>query len=70
MLSRLKDNIAAAEQYFKEGKNLERLRANFEFHLMLSSLTDNNMIIILHRLTCDMLDPFLPACPSLATRCS
>lgn len=58
MLSRLKDNIEMAELYFKEGKNLERLRANFEFHLMLSSLTDNNMIIILHRLTCDMLIRF------------
>jgi len=58
MLSRLKDNIATAEQYYKEGKNLERLRTNFEFHLMLASLTDNNMIIILHSLTCDMLIHF------------
>ena len=58
MLSMLKDNIATAEQYFKEGKNHERLRSNFEFHLMLSSLTDNNMLIILHRLVCSMLTRF------------
>lgn len=58
VLSRLTENIAAAEQYYNEGKNLERLRTNFEFHLMLASLTDNNMIIILHSLTCDMLIRF------------
>ena len=57
-LERLDNNISLAEQYFKEGKNLERLRTNFEFHVMLSSLTDNNMIIIVHRLTCDMLIRF------------
>lgn len=60
-LVRLKDNIALAEQYYKEGKNLERLRTNFEFHLMLATLTDNNMIIILHSLTCDMLIRFFRA---------
>lgn len=57
-LVRLEENIGMAEQYFNEGKNLERLRANFEFHLMLSSLTENNMIIILHRLVCNMLIRF------------
>lgn len=58
MLVRLEENISVAEQYFNEGKNLERLRTNFEFHLMLSSLTDNNMIVILHRLVCNMLIRF------------
>ena len=58
MLERLENNISAAEQYFSGGKNLERLRTNFEFHLILSSLTDNNMIITLHRLACDMLIRF------------
>jgi|WetSurMetagenome_2_1015567.scaffolds.fasta_scaffold03767_3 GntR family transcriptional regulator, transcriptional repressor for pyruvate dehydrogenase complex len=57
-LARLENNISLAEQYFNEGKNLERLRTNFEFHVMLSSLTDNNMLIIVHRLTCDMLIRF------------
>jgi len=55
MLERLERNIDAAEQFFNSKKNLDRLRTNFEFHLIIASMTDNNMIIILHQLVCDML---------------
>lgn len=55
MLEGLENNISAAEQYCINGETLKRLRANFEFHRMISSLTENNMIIILHHLACDML---------------
>ncbi len=58
MLERLENNIDVSEQYLISKKNLDRLRSNFEFHLILSSLTDNNMIIILHQLACDMLIRF------------
>jgi GntR family transcriptional regulator, transcriptional repressor for pyruvate dehydrogenase complex len=59
VLLQMESNIAAAVQFFKEGKkDLERLRTNFDFHLMMSTLTDNNMLIILHRLTCEMLIRF------------
>ncbi len=55
MMEKLEENITLSQQYLATGETLKRLRANFDFHLMIASLTNNNMLIMLHRVTCGML---------------
>jgi GntR family transcriptional repressor for pyruvate dehydrogenase complex len=49
-LERMDANIETAELHFKNGRNSERLLANFEFHTMMTEMSGNPMIILMHKL--------------------
>lgn len=51
---RLQENVAEAEQKFKENKERERLLENFRFHTILAEITDNPIIILMHKLIVDL----------------
>ena len=56
--ARLEQNIASAEASFKNKKDRERLLANFEFHTMIAEMTENPIIILMHKLIHDLLYEF------------
>jgi len=54
-IAKLEKNIAIAENHFKEGKGKKRLLTNYRFHLALSEITENSIIIVMHKLILDLL---------------
>lgn len=54
----LEENIAAAEDHYRNKRNEERLRTNFRFHAILSEMTQNPIIILMHKIIIDMLFQF------------
>ena len=46
--SDLENNMADAECFFKQGKDMERLRSNFEFHSKLVAMSKNPIYIVTH----------------------
>ena len=49
-LDRMEANIETAELHFKNRRNSERLLANFEFHTMMTEMSGNPIIILMHKL--------------------
>jgi len=48
--SRLEQNIAAAREHFKAKRDRQRLQTNFEFHTMIVEMTQNPVLILMHKL--------------------
>jgi len=51
---RLEKTIATAKSHFKQNRNRERLLANFEFHTAIAEMTENPIIILMHKLIVDL----------------
>jgi len=56
--SNLEKNITAAESHYRNKRNEERLNANFEFHTKLAEMTENPVIILMHKIITDLLLQF------------
>ncbi len=50
----LAENIDRAEAHFLENESNERLRTNFGFHTMLAEITENPIIILMHKVIVDL----------------
>ena len=55
---RLVKNIDMAEAQFLKNENSERLRTNFGFHTMLAGITDNPIVILMHKVIVDLSTEF------------
>ena len=51
---RLVKNIDMAEVQFSKNENSKRLRTNFEFHTMLAGITENPIVILMHKVIVDL----------------
>jgi len=51
---RLVKNIDMAGAQFLKNENSERLRTNFGFHTMLAGITDNPIVILMHKVIVDL----------------
>jgi len=51
---RLAANIEKAETHYRNDETSERLRTNFEFHIMLADLTHNPIVILMHKIIVDL----------------
>jgi len=51
---RLARNIERAEAHFLENESSKRLRTNFGFHTMLAEITENPIIILMHKVIVDL----------------
>jgi GntR family transcriptional regulator, transcriptional repressor for pyruvate dehydrogenase complex len=51
---RLARNIDRAEAHFLENESSKRLRTNFGFHTMLAEITENPIIILMHKVIVDL----------------
>jgi len=56
--SELEDNIALAEEHYRNKKDEERLKTNFYFHTKLAEMTGNPVIILMHKIITDLLLQF------------
>ena len=56
--SRMEETIADAEKYLKEGNEDKRLAANIKFHTIIAEMTNNSLIILMHKITLNMLYGF------------
>ncbi len=56
--TRMEKTIADAEKYLKEGKEDKRLAANIKFHTIIAEMTNNSLIILMHKITLNMLYGF------------
>jgi DNA-binding FadR family transcriptional regulator len=50
---KLDESIVEAKKHFKNYKNRDRLRANFRFHSIIAEMTENPIIIFMHKLIVD-----------------
>ena len=51
---RLVKNIDMAEAHFSKNENNKRLRTNFGFHTMLADITENPIVILMHKVIVDL----------------
>ena len=51
---RLVKNIDMAEAQFSKNENNKRLRTNFGFHTMLADITENPIVILMHKVIVDL----------------
>jgi GntR family transcriptional repressor for pyruvate dehydrogenase complex len=51
---RLARNIDRAEAHFLENESSKRLRTNFGFHAMLAEITENPILILMHKVIVDL----------------
>ena len=51
---RLEKNIDMAEAQFSKNENNKRLRTNFGFHTMLADITENPIVILMHKVIVDL----------------
>ncbi len=51
---RLAENVDRAEAHFLENESSKRLRTNFGFHTMLAEITENPIIILMHKVIVDL----------------
>ncbi len=56
--NRMEETIADAEKYLKEGNEDKRLAANIKFHTIIAEMTNNSLIILMHKITLNMLYGF------------
>jgi DNA-binding FadR family transcriptional regulator len=50
----LEDNIQKAETHYRKGENIERMKTNFAFHVLLAEMTGNPIVILMHKLIVDL----------------
>jgi DNA-binding FadR family transcriptional regulator len=58
-LTRLENQIEKAKNYYLENKQQERILANFEFHTLLAEITQNPIIIFIHKCIIGLLQDFV-----------
>ena len=64
-IKKMEQSIVEAEKYLKEGDIEKRLGANIKFHTAISEMTENSLVILMHKITLNMLhDFFLRVKPS------
>jgi len=51
---RLLQNIEKAEAHFERNESMERLHTNFQFHTTLAELTQNPIMILMHKVIVDL----------------
>lgn len=56
--NRMKETIVKAEEYLKEGNEGKRLVENIKFHTIIAEMTNNSLIILMHKITLNMLYGF------------
>jgi len=57
-LHSLERNVSVAEEHFRAKRNRERLVSNFHFHSLIVELTENPILILMHKLIVDLSLPF------------
>lgn len=57
--ARMEETIADAEKYLNEGDIEKRLAANIKFHTIIAEMTNNSLIILMHKITLNMLYGFI-----------
>jgi DNA-binding FadR family transcriptional regulator len=68
---RLYRNIEEAEEFYKNRNSLERLHTNFGFHTELAKITQNPVMILMHRVIVDLSSHFfenVEAAPAMVER--
>ena len=56
---RMEETIRDAEKFLKEGDKEKRLIANIKFHTIIAEMTNNPLIILMHKITLNMLYGFI-----------
>jgi DNA-binding FadR family transcriptional regulator len=56
---RMEETITIAEKFLKEGDEEKRLIANINFHTIIAEMTNNPLIILMHKITLNMLYGFI-----------
>ena len=51
---RLARNVDKADAYFLENESSKRLRTNFGFHTMLAEITENPIVLLMHKVIVDL----------------
>jgi len=54
LVKKLEENLKQAENYLKRQDNEARLRTNFDFHGIIAEMTDNPIIILMHKVIVDL----------------
>ena len=57
-IERMEDTIAQAEIHLKQGNAEKRLQSNIQFHSIISEMTQNAFIILMHKIVLNMLYDF------------
>jgi DNA-binding FadR family transcriptional regulator len=57
-IKRMEDTILEAEIHLKQGNAEKRLQSNIQFHSILSEMTKNSLIILMHKIVLNMLHDF------------
>ena len=57
-IRRMEETIVKAETHFKNGNAEERLKSNIEFHSIISEMTQNGFIMMMHKIVLNMLHGF------------
>ncbi|MBN1105250.1 MAG: FadR family transcriptional regulator [Deltaproteobacteria bacterium] len=53
-VARLRDSVEMAEAHFRKKENRERIVANFGFHGLIAEMTENPIIILMHKIVVDL----------------
>ena len=56
---RMEETIVRAEKYLKEGDQEKRVVENIKFHTIIAEMTNNSLIILMHKITLNMLYGFI-----------
>ena len=56
--NRMEETIVEAERYLKEDDEEQRLAENIKFHTIIAEMTNNPLIILMHKITLNMLYGF------------
>lgn len=57
--ARMEETIVEAQRYLDEGEVEKRLAANIKFHMIIAEMTNNSLIILMHKITLNMLYGFI-----------
>jgi len=57
-INKMEQTIVEAEKYLKENNQKKRLAANIKFHTIIAEMTENSLIILMHKITLNMLYGF------------
>jgi GntR family transcriptional regulator, transcriptional repressor for pyruvate dehydrogenase complex len=49
-IKKMEENVEISEKHYKAKRNKKRIAANFEFHTLISEMTENPIIILMHKL--------------------
>lgn len=56
---RMEKTITDAEEYLKNGEQEKRVAVNVKFHTIIAEMTNNSLIILMHKITLNMLYGFI-----------